>query len=179
MQEQYLELIKKNSVGLGCPWKFIQLTKSWLLTIETAHFWKLLRAPGLWHAAQGKPNTVKMKLTHRWYIWIFIYARVIVISVHVYLVLGWYISVMKKLNLLRLSWYIFYWPFSDIHRRQREVCCLVDNVSVLGREEGYTVKYNPLPERVHKGKAWGNSWRQRVIYDCISRVESYYGHYTI
>ena len=31
------------------------------------------------------------------------------------------------------------------------------NVSVLGRDEGYTVKYNPLPEGVPKGEARGNS----------------------
>ena len=30
-------------------------------------------------------------------------------------------------------------------------------VSVLGRDEGYTVKYNPLPEGVPKGKAQRNS----------------------
>ena len=30
-------------------------------------------------------------------------------------------------------------------------------VSVLGREEGFTVKYNPLPEGVPEGKARGNS----------------------
>ena len=30
-------------------------------------------------------------------------------------------------------------------------------VSVLGREEGYTVKYTPSPEVVPEGKARGNS----------------------
>ena len=30
-------------------------------------------------------------------------------------------------------------------------------VSLLGQDEGYTVKYNPLPEGVPKGKAGGNS----------------------
>jgi hypothetical protein len=30
-------------------------------------------------------------------------------------------------------------------------------VSVLGRDEEYTVKYNPLPEGVPEGKARGNS----------------------
>ena len=30
-------------------------------------------------------------------------------------------------------------------------------VSVLGRDEGYTVKYNPLPEGVPEGEAQGNS----------------------
>ena len=32
-----------------------------------------------------------------------------------------------------------------------------NTVSVLGREEGYTVKYTPSPERVPEGKARGNS----------------------
>ena len=52
-------------------------------------------------------------------------------------------------------------------------------VSVLGRDEGYMVKHNPLPEGVVESKALGNSWRQRVILDSISRVESEYGHYII
>ena len=30
-------------------------------------------------------------------------------------------------------------------------------VSVLGRDEGYTVKYNPLPEGVPEAEARGNS----------------------
>ena len=30
-------------------------------------------------------------------------------------------------------------------------------LSVLGRDEGYTVKYNPLPEGVPEGEARGNS----------------------
>ena len=30
-------------------------------------------------------------------------------------------------------------------------------VYVLGRDEGYTVKYNPLPEGVPEGEARGNS----------------------
>ena len=30
-------------------------------------------------------------------------------------------------------------------------------VSVLGRDKGYTVKYNPLPEGVSKGEAQGIS----------------------
>ena len=40
--------------------------------------------------------------------------------------------------------------------------CQQVTVSVLGQEEGYTVKYNPLPEGVPKGEAQGNSWKQRV-----------------
>ena len=32
-----------------------------------------------------------------------------------------------------------------------------DSVSVLGREEGYTVKYTPSPEGVPEGEARGNS----------------------
>ena len=80
-------------------------------------------------------------------------------------------------------------------------------VFVLGREEGYTVKYTPFAWRssrnwevlvqfinmlngrlaggdyrrrrhlrvtVPKGKAQGNSWRRRGIFDRISRVESYH-----
>ena len=35
-----------------------------------------------------------------------------------------------------------------------EMCC---TVSVLGRHEGYTFKYNPLPEGVPEGEAQGNS----------------------
>ena len=38
----------------------------------------------------------------------------------------------------------------------KEIFCL-NTVSVLGREEGYTVKYNPLPEEVPEGEARGNS----------------------
>ena len=47
-----------------------------------------------------------------------------------------------------------------------------NTVSVLGREEGYTVKYTPPPEGVPEGKARGNSGRRRGIFDRISRVES-------
>ena len=49
---------------------------------------------------------------------------------------------------------------------------LNDIVSVLGRDEGYTVKYNPLPEEVPDGKAGGNTWRQKIIFDRIFRIES-------
>ena len=45
-------------------------------------------------------------------------------------------------------------------------------VTVLEREEGYKVKYNTWPEGVPEDKAQGNSWRQRVIFDGISWVES-------
>ena len=34
---------------------------------------------------------------------------------------------------------------------------MIDFVSVLGRDKGYKVKYNPLPEGVPEGKARGNS----------------------
>ena len=40
----------------------------------------------------------------------------------------------------------------------------LDTVSVLERDKGYTVKYEPLPEGVPEGKAQGNSWRQWVIW---------------
>ena len=52
-------------------------------------------------------------------------------------------------------------------------------VSVLGREEGYTIKYTPPSEGVPEGEVRGNSLRQRGIFDRISRVESLYGHYII
>ena len=41
-------------------------------------------------------------------------------------------------------------------------------VVILGQEEGYTVKYNPLPEEVPTGEAWGNSPRQRAIFPDLS-----------
>ena len=41
-------------------------------------------------------------------------------------------------------------------------------VSVLGQDEGYYVKYNPLPEEPPLGKAQGYSLRQRAICDLIS-----------
>ena len=54
-----------------------------------------------------------------------------------------------------------------------EICsCIFGTVSVLGWEEGYTVKYIPLPEGVPKGEAWGSSWRQRGIFERISQAES-------
>ena len=34
---------------------------------------------------------------------------------------------------------------------------VLNTVSVLGRDKGLTVKYNPLPEGVPEGKALGNS----------------------
>ena len=49
---------------------------------------------------------------------------------------------------------------------------LVHTVSVLGQDEKYTVKYNPLPEGVPEGEIRGNSRRQRVIFDRIFQVES-------
>ena len=45
-------------------------------------------------------------------------------------------------------------------------------VSVLGQEEGYTVKYTPPPEGGPEGKARGNSLRQRGIFDRIYQVET-------
>ena len=44
-----------------------------------------------------------------------------------------------------------------------------DNVSVLGREEGYTIKYTPPPEGVPEAKPEGTPER---IFDRISRAES-------
>ena len=45
---------------------------------------------------------------------------------------------------------------------------------VLGLNLGYTVKYNPLPFGVSSGFALWDSFRQRVIFDRISLVSSYY-----
>ena len=56
---------------------------------------------------------------------------------------------------------------SILPRQTMDVMC---TVSVLGRDEGYTVKYTP--ERVPKGKARENSCRQRGIFDRISLVSS-------
>ena len=36
------------------------------------------------------------------------------------------------------------------------VVAVIENVSVLGREEGYTVKYTPTSEGVPEDQAWGN-----------------------
>ena len=58
-----------------------------------------------------------------------------------------------------------------------------ETVSVLGRDQGYTVKYSPLSEGVPEGKSRRksrrNSQRQRAIFDRTSRVESQYGQYMI
>ena len=67
-----------------------------------------------------------------------------------------------------MSWeYIIQVPEGRHHNHHIEY-----NVSVLGRDEGYTVKYTPLPEGVPEGEARGSSWRQRGIFDRISQVES-------
>ena len=49
---------------------------------------------------------------------------------------------------------------------------IVYTVSILGREEWSTVEYTPLPYGVPGGEAQGNCWRQRGIFDRISRVKS-------
>ena len=46
------------------------------------------------------------------------------------------------------------------------------NVSVLGLDSGYTVKYTPTSEEVPSGFTLGNSFRRRGIFDRISQVES-------
>ena len=46
--------------------------------------------------------------------------------------------------------------------------CALYNVSLLGQEEGYMIKYSPLPEI---------TWR--VLMDLISWVAFLYGHYII
>ena len=76
-------------------------------------------------------------------------------------------------------------PYITIFITNGSIC--VQNISVIVcwealaiiGDKGYTVKYNPLPEGVPKGEARGNSWRQRGIFDRISRVESYNGQYII
>ena len=42
------------------------------------------------------------------------------------------------------------------------------SVVVLGQEEGYTVKYKPLPEGVPEGEVRWNSLQQRAIFDRTS-----------
>ena len=48
---------------------------------------------------------------------------------------------------------------SPVHKLIDKIYTLIKQhiVSVLGRDEGYTVKYNPLPEGVPEGEARGNS----------------------
>ena len=41
--------------------------------------------------------------------------------------------------------------------RRRDCHPWVNTVSVLGQEEGYTIKYTPLPEGAPEGEARGNS----------------------
>ena len=45
-------------------------------------------------------------------------------------------------------------------------------VSVLGQEEGYTIKYTPLLEGVSEGKARGNSRRRRGIFESSPNTDS-------
>ena len=43
----------------------------------------------------------------------------------------------------------------------------IRTVSVLGRDEGYTVKYNPLPEGAHEGEVEGTpegNWLYLTVY---------------
>ena len=65
----------------------------------------------------------------------------------------------------------------DIKKKNRQLefargCrdCVI--LSVLGQEEGCTVKFTPSPEGVPEGKTQGISWRQRGIFDRISQLES-------
>ena len=48
-------------------------------------------------------------------------------------------------------------PITVWSRRVLYITVNMYAVSVLGRDEGYTVKYNPLPEGVPEGEARGNS----------------------
>ena len=45
---------------------------------------------------------------------------------------------------------------------------------VWGLNLGFTVKYKPLPPEFLLGFGFGTSYRQRVVFDCISLVSSYY-----
>ena len=45
----------------------------------------------------------------------------------------------------------------QLHIREWESVSEENTVSVLGREEGYTVKYTPSPEGFPEGEARGNS----------------------
>ena len=66
---------------------------------------------------------------------------------------------MPSVSELISEWHVKSNLYSPLH------CCtplehyaaLNYTVSVLGRDEGYTVKYNPFPEGVTEGKARGNS----------------------
>ena len=51
---------------------------------------------------------------------------------------GWVSKILRQGPMPRAEWQVF-------------------TVSVLGQDEGYTVKYNPLAEGVPEGKARGNS----------------------
>ena len=46
---------------------------------------------------------------------------------------------------------------SKTHSHSHLYLYTTHTVSVLGRDEGHTVKYSPLPEGVRKGEARGNS----------------------
>ena len=49
---------------------------------------------------------------------------------------------------------------TKLKMKEKSVCTAsMDIVSVLGQEEGYTVKYTLTSEGVSEGKARGNSWR--------------------
>ena len=83
-------------------------------------------------------------------------------------VFQWMQNCMDCITMSPSTWEITWTAWQYFHLKGR----IVLTVSLLGRDKGYTVKYFPLPEGVPEGKAWGNSWRQRVIFDRISRVES-------
>ena len=84
---------------------------------------------------------------------------------------GWNIYLYKIHSNLKGSQYFTYvWWCSTFKCKilsQKLTRCYT--VSVLGRDEGYTVKYSP--EGVPEGEARENSWRQRAIFDRISRVK--------
>ena len=62
--------------------------------------------------------------------------------------------------------------YEEIKLSGKDAACLWQtyNVSVLGRDNGYTVKYSPSSEGVPKGKARWNFWRQRSILDSTEKL---------
>ena len=71
-----------------------------------------------------------------------------------------------------MNWNNGFWLPAWFEKNNSLFSCMIYTVSILGRDKGYKVKYNSLSEGVPKGEARGNSWRQRVIFDRISQVES-------
>ena len=56
-----------------------------------------------------------------------------------------------------LAWYILYSVQYILCTVLYSTHCMLYTISVLGQDEGYKVKYKPLPEGAPEGKAQGNS----------------------